>query len=211
MHPMPIIPALAIEQIPMPTEDVPLRILLSGCLAGSACGIDGTSYGVWPFLKILQGHPYVQLISFCPEDWAFGTPRALCNIHGGDGFDVLAGRARVLTESGDDWTQPLVAAAEVMLQRAREHDVHLAILMDISAACGSQVIYDGHRTTAQVHYQKGPGVCAAWLRQHGVPVISQRDYRAMEHLLVKLDPSHTVNPAAIDHHETAWYQDYFKA
>jgi hypothetical protein len=32
--------------------------------------------------------PNVQVFNFCPEDFSFGTPRALCNIHGGDGFDV---------------------------------------------------------------------------------------------------------------------------
>ncbi|HYX34428.1 MAG TPA: DUF523 domain-containing protein [Oligoflexus sp.] len=198
------------DRLPIPQDGSPLRVLLSGCLAGRPCGIDGTSYGVWPFLKFLQTHPYVQIVAFCPEDWAFGTPRELCNIHGGNGFDVLAGRARVLTEVGEDWTQPMLAAAETMLQKAREHDVHLAILMDISAACGSQVIYDGHRTTPEVRYQQGPGVCAALLRQHGIPVISQRDHRILEQIHLKLDASHVPNPSAIDHHETAWYRDYFK-
>jgi uncharacterized protein YbbK (DUF523 family) len=35
--------------------------------------------------------PNVRAINFCPEEFVFGTPREVCNIYGGDGFDVLAG------------------------------------------------------------------------------------------------------------------------
>lgn len=32
-----------------------------------------------------------------------------------------------------------------MLQEAKEFDVELAVMMDVSAACGNQVIYFGNR------------------------------------------------------------------
>jgi uncharacterized protein YbbK (DUF523 family) len=147
-------------------------------------------------------------VTFCPEDFAFGTPREVCNIYGGDGFDVLEGKAKVKTDSGDDWTQPIISAAERMLEVAQENEVDLAILMDISAACGSQVIYDGPRELKS--YQKGAGVCAALLMKNGFRVVSQRDYRTLELLLHKLDSSHTIDERAVDHHETDWYKEYFK-
>ena len=40
----------------------------------------------------------------------------------------------------------MLGVAETMLRVAQKNDVHLALLMDISAACGSQVIYDGPRS-----------------------------------------------------------------
>ena len=40
----------------------------------------------------------LRLLPFCPEQHALGTPRSMPDIHGGDGVDVLAGRARVLDE-----------------------------------------------------------------------------------------------------------------
>jgi hypothetical protein len=86
------------------SPDQPLRILASGCLAGKHCGYDGTSYGEHALVANLFGLPNVQVFNFCPEDFSFRTPRALCNIHGGDGFDALDGRARVTTEDGEDWT-----------------------------------------------------------------------------------------------------------
>jgi hypothetical protein len=82
--------------------------------------------------------------------------------------------------------------------------------MDISAACGSQVIYDGNRFAANKVYQIGAGVCAAQLIRNGFKVISQRDYASLEIVYQKLNPAHIQNTALIDHHETEWYKQYFK-
>lgn len=184
-----------------------MRILVSGCVAGLLCGYDGTSYGEYDLPRRILARPNVRSISFCPEESQFGTPRELCNIHGGTGFDVLDGRARVLTESGTDWTEKMLRAAGEMLQLAQRHSIHLALLMDISAACGSQVIYDGVRSNQ--HYQRGAGVCAALLMRNGYKVVSQRDDRTLHAILRKLDPEHTIDDAAVDHHEREWYRTYF--
>jgi uncharacterized protein YbbK (DUF523 family) len=187
------------------------RVLMSGCVAGLGCGWEGTSYGEWSLHRWFADHAsVVQIIPFCPEDFVLGTPRELCDIHGGNGFDVLDGKARVLTTSGKDWSEPMIRAARRMLEVAREHQVDLAILMDMSAACGSQVISDGDRTVKDRRYQAGPGVSAALLMKNGVPVISQRDFRTLGHLMEALDPGFGAPPMARDHHETDWYRSYFK-
>jgi hypothetical protein len=36
------------------------------------------------------------MVNFRPEDFSFGTPRMTPNSHGGNGFDVLDGKARSL-------------------------------------------------------------------------------------------------------------------
>lgn len=189
------------------TSTHPMRILFSGCLSGTLCGYDGTSYGDYPHIQRLIHLPNVQIVTFCPEDFAFGTPRDVCNIYGGDGFDVLDGRAKVKTDSGQDWTDPMIKAAQSMLEIAKANSIHLAILMDISAACGSQVIYDGPREMKT--YRKGAGVCAALLMKNGYTVVSQRDYKTLELVLSKLDKSHCIDDKARDHHETEWYKEYF--
>src|ERR1019366_4641585 len=81
-----------IESWPVFTPEMPLRVLVSGCLAGRLCGVDGTSYGEHPLARRLLELPNVQAVAFCPEEEAFGTPRAMPDIHAGDGFDVLDGR-----------------------------------------------------------------------------------------------------------------------
>lgn len=192
---------------PAYTAVEPLRMLVSGCLAGQLVGYDGGGYGSSPAVLRLLALPNVSPVPFCPENFSFGTPRALCDIHGGDGHDVLAGRARVLTDDGQDWTEGMIAAAREMLRVARLHDVHLAVLMDISAACGSQVIYRGARPSAP--YQAAHGVCAALLIENGIPVVSQRDFKTLDRVMAHLDPAHQPDPAARDHHESDWYVGYF--
>jgi uncharacterized protein YbbK (DUF523 family) len=184
-----------------------MHVLVSGCLAGRACGYDGTSYGDSQVVRELLGLPNVRAIAFCPEDYSFGTPRELCHIEEGNGCDVLDGKARVFTETGLDWTAPMIRAAEATLDKARMESVHLAVLMDISAACGSQVIYHGPRNMKQ--YQKGPGVCAALLIRSGYPVVSQRDFRTLRLLFEKLGAQLPMDDQAVDHHETEWYRSYF--
>lgn len=199
-----------LQQLRTPTPENPLRILMSACLAGIACGYDGTANGEYPSALKLLGYDNVRVIRFCPEDFSFGSPREMCDIHGGTGFDVLDGKARVLTESGVDWSEGMIKASEKMLEIARKEDIELAVMMDISAACGSQVIYDGNRFAENKVYQIGAGVSAAQLLRNGFKVISQRDFASLEILYAKIDPSHDIDQSRKDHHEIDWYREYFK-
>jgi uncharacterized protein YbbK (DUF523 family) len=183
---------------------------MSGCLAGARCGYDGTTNGEYPSAQKLLQYKNVKIVPFCPEEYSFGTPREMCDIYNGNGFDVLRGKAKVLTESGVDWTEGMIKASEKMLEIAKSEKIELAVLMDISAACGSQVIYLGNRFSESKIYQIGAGVCAAQLINNGFKVISQRDFASLEQLYLKLDPNHRVNEKAINHHETDWYKSYFK-
>jgi uncharacterized protein YbbK (DUF523 family) len=160
-------------------------------------------------LKLLQ-YDTIRLVRFCPEEYSFGSPREMCDIHGGTGLDVLEGRAKVLSDSGIDWSEGMIRASEKMLQVAREENIELAVMMDVSAACGSQVIYNGNRFAENKVYQIGAGVAAAQLMRNGFKVISQRDYASLQILYSKLDANHIIDSTALDHHEIEWYKTYFK-
>jgi uncharacterized protein YbbK (DUF523 family) len=192
-----------------PTKQEPLRILMSACLTGITCGYDGTANGEYPSALKLLTFDTVKIITFCPEEYSFGAPREMCDIHGGTGADVLDGKARVLTETGLDWSEGMIRASEKMLEIAKREHIDLAVMMDISAACGSQVIYDGNRFGEDKVYQIGTGVSAAQLLRNGFKVISQRDFASLEILYSKIDPSQTINNDAKDHHEIEWYKNYF--
>ncbi len=192
-----------------PTIDDPLRILVSACLIGTQCGVDGTSYGEYPTVHKLLHYKNVRLLPFCPENFSFGTPREMCDIHGGTGEDVLDGKAKVLTESGVDWTEGLIKAAERMVTVAKLNKVELCVMMDISAACGSTVIYDGNRLVKNPVYQIGEGVCTALLRRNGFQVISQRDFASLEQLYNTIDPAHLVDVASKNHRDGEWFVGYF--
>jgi len=126
------------------------------------------------------------------------------DIHGGDGFDVIAGNATVLDQHNQDLTDKMLVGARAMLTFAQDSLADFAILTDMSAACGSQVISDGCRLIQPRRHQKGVGVAAALLLQAGVPVVSQRDFTTLALLRARLDPSWNPPSETLDHHEHPW-------
>jgi len=198
-----------LRQLRIPTAENPLRILVSACLVGAKCGVDGDTYGEYPSVLKLLNFDNVKLIQFCPEEFSFGTPREMCDIYGGDGFDVLTGKAKVLTPSGKDWSDRMIKASEKMLQVARDNRIELAVMMDVSAACGNHVIYDGNRYATDKKFQIGMGVCGAQLSKAGFKIISWREYESLEILYSKIDPNHTIDTDAIDFDQHDWYKSYF--
>ncbi len=101
----------------------------------------------------------------------------------------------------------MIKASEQMLDRALQENVELAVLMDVSAACGSQVIYLGNRLLDEPVRQIGVGTAAAQLIRGGINVISQRDLASLELLYNKLDPSHEIDTTAVDHLDTQWVRE----
>jgi uncharacterized protein YbbK (DUF523 family) len=192
----------AVARLRAPTPEDPWRVLLSGCLAGWACGVEGTDYGLRSAAPAWL--PQVTVIPFCPEDVGLGTPRVMPDIHGGDGFDVLDGRARVLAPDGADLTEGMLRGARAMLEHALRARVDMAVLTDMSAACGSQVISLGCRLVERRAWQKGVGVATAMLLRAGIPVVSQRDFRTLARLHQRLDPAYGVPEGVRDHHEHPW-------
>lgn len=187
----------------------PVRILMSGCLAGRPVGVDGSTYGDHALMRRLQACARVEIASFCPEAHVLGVPRPWCDIADGDGFDVLDGRARVLSETGEDVTEAFREGAKAMAAFASEARCELAVLMDISAACGSQVIYRGARTAPAPQRQPAQGVAAAALIRVGLPVLSQRDFASLKALFEALQLDWTGPAEARDHHESDWYAEAF--
>lgn len=187
-----------------PTAMDPWRVLVSGCLAAWPCGVDGTDYGLGRALHELLSLPTVRALPFCPEQHGLGTPRTTPDIHGGDGVDVLAGAARVLDEHGADLTREMIDGARAMLAYARSEHAELAILTDMSAACGSQVISDGCRLVDLRRFRKGVGIATAAILEAGIPVVSQRDFRTLALLRQRLEPGYQPPVDARDHHEHPW-------
>jgi uncharacterized protein YbbK (DUF523 family) len=193
-----------IDELREPTALDPWRVLVSGCLAGWQCGVDGSDYGLGAKLRELLVLPTIRVLPFCPEQHALGTPRTMPDIHGGDGVDVIAGRAKVFDENGEDLTAKMIEGAKAMLAFAQSARAELTILTDMSAACGSQVISDGCRLVESRRYQKGVGIATALLLEAGIPVVSQRDFRTLALLRARIDPGYAPPNDARDHHDHPW-------
>jgi len=110
------------------------RILVSACLLGVRCRYDGRSAGSAPLLERLPGRC---IIPICPEQLGgLSTPRPPAVMEGGDGWDVLHGRARVVDETGRDVSEAFVRGAWEALRIARLFEVGRAVLKARSPSCG---------------------------------------------------------------------------
>lgn len=137
-------------------------ILVSACLAGVRCRYHGGSSENKEVLALVEAGMAVPV---CPEELGgLGTPRPRAEIEGGDGFDVLDGRAKVIDEHGRDVTARFLQGAEAAFKAALASGAKKALLKERSPSCGSTWIYQNGRL------MKGLGVTAAWLRRHGIKV-----------------------------------------
>jgi uncharacterized protein YbbK (DUF523 family) len=100
------------------------------------------------------------------------TPREKAEIKGGDGNDVLKGKARVLSKSGQDLTDAFLKGAQQALKTAQAYGCRQAVLKARSPSCGKGVIYDGSFSGA---LKPGDGVTAALFMQKGIEVLTDEE------------------------------------
>lgn len=143
------------------------RILVSACLAGIPCRYDGRAKPDPVIIAMVESG---EALPVCAEQMGgLPTPRPAAEIHGGDGTDVLEGRARVVTASGQDVTDSFLAGAREVARIATEFGATRAVLQERSPSCGAGKIYDG---THSGNLVQGQGVLAALLLREGLDVES---------------------------------------
>ncbi|MGB3241984.1 MAG: DUF523 domain-containing protein [Candidatus Omnitrophota bacterium] len=149
---------------------MPKKILVSSCLTGKKCSYDG---------KTRTNNRIIELcvrrgcIDVCPEiEGGLGCPRERHEIDGGDGADVLEGRARVISLSGSDHTENFLKGAEATLKKALENGVSLAIMKARSPSCGAHKIHSGKFDGT---LKSGSGVTTALLKRHDIRVFTEEE------------------------------------
>ena len=150
----------------------PKRIAVSACLLGEKCRFDGKSKPHEKVIAFCQGKD-ASILAVCPErDGQLPVPRTPSEIQRGNGKDVLAEEARIVSRDGEDRTDAFVAGAKACLERVREFKPDLVILKDGSPSCGTRRIYDGsfNKKTKQ-----GMGVFAALSLREGYRTLCERD------------------------------------
>ncbi|HWT68361.1 MAG TPA: DUF523 domain-containing protein [Pseudomonas sp.] len=159
------------------------KILVSRCLLGHRVRYDGGASG--PFDQLQQWLDEGRVVPLCPEvAGGLPTPRAAAEIAGGQGVDVLEGRAAVITTEGEDVSAQFLSGARQALERVQEHGIRIAVLKANSPSCGNRLIYDGTFSGVKV---SGEGVTAALLRRHGVQVFSELELAQAARALAMLD------------------------
>lgn len=128
--------------------------LVSACLTGLCTRYDGLSKPSTACLERLAGRSWLPI---CPEQLGgLPTPRTAADLVGGDGYDVLEGRASVIDRQGREVTGQFVRGARQCLAIAQAQKIYTALLKARSPSCG---------LTPNV------GVTAALLQTNGIKVI----------------------------------------
>ncbi|PDY45382.1 DUF523 domain-containing protein [Bacillus pseudomycoides] len=146
-------------------------IVISACLAGIACRYDGNDNLISKIEELLQKE---EAVLVCPEVLGgLPTPRPSAEIIGGNGDDVLDGKAKVMDNEGNDVTKAFVHGAYKALKEIQDLNPEYIILKERSPSCGSSTIYTGEFNGNK---QDGYGVTTALFRRHGFTVISEEDF-----------------------------------
>lgn len=137
-------------------------VLVSACLLGIHCRFDGSAA---PADILVQAKSESAYVPVCPEQLGgLRTPRERAHLVGGDGMDVLDGKAAVVTERGEDITACFLQGGEEILRLALLLGVREAVLKERSPSCGVTQI---HRETGLA---EGMGVATALLVRSGIEV-----------------------------------------
>lgn len=146
-------------------------ILVSSCLAGLKVRYDGKDC-LYTEIQRLTDEKNAETI--CPEVvGGLSIPRKPAEIVGGDGYDVLDGKAKVINTSGEDVTAEFLRGAYRALEKAIEVNATLIVLKESSPSCGSSKIYDGCFSGRKI---PGNGVTSALLKRNGFKVISEEQF-----------------------------------
>jgi uncharacterized protein YbbK (DUF523 family) len=110
------------------------KIAISACLLGKPCRYDATDNKDSILLEQLQKET---LIPFCPEDFAFGSPRPTMDLIRTD-----TGDKAISNVTGEDLSTPVIDYAKTFFEI--HSDIDLVIGKDRSPSCGvcSAKLYD---------------------------------------------------------------------
>lgn len=146
-------------------------ILVSSCLAGLKVRYNGTHCLDEKVAKLIEEK---KAVAVCPEVLGgLSIPREPAEIIGGDGNDVLDGKAKVVTENGKDVTEHFLRGAYATLEVAKKVGATLVVLKENSPSCGSTMVYSGEFNGQKI---AGDGVTSALLKRNGFKVISEEQF-----------------------------------
>ncbi|MED3550243.1 DUF523 domain-containing protein [Cytobacillus praedii] len=146
-------------------------ILVSSCLAGLEVRYNGTHSLDNRISKLVEEN---KAVTICPELLGgFSTLREPAEIVGGDGEDVLDGKAKVVEKSGKDVTELYIKGAYATLEKAKKINATIVVLKENSPSCGSSMIYNGEFKGKKI---VGNGVTSALFKRNGLQVISEDQF-----------------------------------
>ena len=144
------------------------KIAISACLLGEKCRYDASDNRDEKLLAKLKD---VQLIPFCPEDDAFGTPRPTMDL-----IETKGGHKAISNSSGEDLSAPVIQYAAAFFKRHR--DIDLFIGKDRSPSCGvcSARLYDEEKNLLS---SQEAGLMAKEAKKRNINCVDAEDFRGL--------------------------------
>jgi uncharacterized protein YbbK (DUF523 family) len=145
--------------------------LVSACLLGINCAYHGGNNLCPELVEKLKDE---QIIPICPEQLGgLTTPRDRARVVGGDGKDVLKGKAKVKTFNENDVTEQYLNGGQEALRIAKLFNVEEAILKAYSPSCGAGEIF----TKDFNNKKQGDGTTTALFKENGIKVYTELDFK----------------------------------
>jgi len=134
-----------------------MRLGVSSCLLGNNCRYDGNNSK--DDFVVNQLENYFELVGYCPEEPAFGTPRESMRL-----VDIENNIKVHLNISGDDVTQKLFDSASNIANNIVNDNLCGFILKSKSPSCGLERV-KVYNTKTKMAEKKGIGLFAKELKQ----------------------------------------------
>ena len=142
------------------------KVAISACLLGEKCRYDATDNKNEILLEQLKD---AQLIHFCPEDFAFGTPRPTMDL-----IETQEGHKAISNLNGEDLSTPIIQYATLFFNT--HPDIDLLIGKDRSPSCGvcSARVYDEEKNLLS---SKASGLMVKEAIKRNIRCIDAEDFR----------------------------------
>ena len=144
------------------------KVALSACLLGCNCRYDGAANLNETLLQKLENY---EIVPFCPEDFAFGTPRPTMDLVD-NGNAIVA----ISNESSKNISEPILDYAKEFFEQYS--DIELFIGKDRSPSCAvcSGKVYDSHKNLLHTH---GAGLMARVALDFGIEAFDSEVYLSL--------------------------------
>ncbi|MBD3788981.1 MAG: DUF523 domain-containing protein [Campylobacterales bacterium] len=142
-----------------------MKVAISACLVGCKCRYDGTDNHDIRLVAKLES---CELIHFCPEDHAFGTPRPTMNL-----VETSQGIRALSNLTGANLSAPIEDYAKTFFDM--HPDIDLFIGKDRSPSCGvcSAKLYDQDKNLLST---KEAGLMAKEALKRGIHCLDAEDF-----------------------------------
>jgi uncharacterized protein YbbK (DUF523 family) len=144
------------------------KVAISACLLGEKCRYDATDNKNESLLALLEE---CELIPFCPEDYAFGTPRPTMDL-----IKTKEGHKAISNQTGKDLSSPVEHYATMFFDT--HPDIELVIGKDRSPSCGvsSTRLYDEDKNLLT---STATGLMIKEAKKRAIPCMDAEDFRGL--------------------------------